>query len=97
MPKLKKCPFNNFANCIGSECAFYLESINDGKSTFANIDLIIDPADISFPCSLTIVGQVAFLANKPKSKKATEYPWYCRSIFISLTHNSPFIWEIRCF
>ena len=68
---MKKCPFNNFNDCIGNECAFYLEPINT-KSTFTKNDTIIDPADISFPCSLAIIGRVAFLANKPNPKKRTD-------------------------
>jgi len=70
MSELKKCPFNNFNPCIGTECAFFLEPISE-KAMLLDEDIILDPKDISFPCSLTVIGKVAFL-NKIKPKEVDQ-------------------------
>ena len=68
MKDLKKCPLNNFVLCIGQECAFFIEPIKS-KGAFLNNDLITDPSDIAFPCSISILGTLAFQANQPKPKE----------------------------
>ena len=68
MAELKKCPFNGFKPCVGNECAFFLGPIY-AKGAFFNNDLMIDPRDISFPCSLSVVGKVAFLSHQPQAKE----------------------------
>lgn len=67
MPDLKKCPFNKFELCIGNECAFFIEP-KYAKGMLGN-DLVVDPADIYFPCSIAIMGKVAFLSHEPKAKQ----------------------------
>ncbi len=75
MAESKKCPFNNFNPCIGNGCAFHIEPIRIKKSekmkaAFGSSDeLIIDPSDIGFPCSISIMGNVAFLSKQPTAKK----------------------------
>ena len=71
MSDLKKCPLNGFKPCIGAECAFFLESIETKGAIYDN-DLIVDPGDISFPCSITIMGKLAFLSNQPKAKQVAK-------------------------
>jgi len=71
----KKCPLNNFEPCIGKDCAFFVEPIQKKpsagiKSAFGSDDkFIIDPIDISFPCSIAIMGKIAFLSKQPNAKK----------------------------
>ena len=76
MGESKKCPFDNFNLCIGNDCAFYIEPIRkkseneNMKAAFGSDDeFIIDPSDISFPCSISIMGRVAFLSKQPNAKK----------------------------
>lgn len=72
MSDSKKCPLNGFDPCIGKECVFFLEPMHTkGFIDLDNMkgDLIVDPGDISFPCSITVMGKVAFLSHKPKPKR----------------------------
>ena len=71
MQKPKKCPFNNFDDCIGSDCAFYIDSITQ-KHPFFDKGIEIDPNDEYFPCSISIVGKATFINNKPQPKELPE-------------------------
>ena len=71
MPKLKKCPLNQFNPCVGSECAFFLNPIKL-KGFFDETvvgENITDPSTLIFPCSILVTGMQAFFAAEDKFKQ----------------------------
>ena len=98
MSELKKSPFNGFKPCIGNECAFFLEPVhvNPIAMEWINKDeLMIDPKDISFPCSFTLTGKVAFLSHRPQAKNVQKLPWDRGTIFHILSDNLALIRKSR--
>jgi hypothetical protein len=56
---VKKCPFNNFNDCIGEECAFYLKNLS-ASSIKNDIQVTYAFEDVTIPCAIIISGIGAF-------------------------------------